>query len=577
MTDLKTLIENYFAGELNEEQSRELSQCLTDSPIARRAVWEHAQQEALLGQLVEESNGEVQSTRLKPEAQAKGSAGTVPAQRDFARASGFKGSRRLRWLSTAVVVLLISTLASAAVFSPLRGFFARWWQVVVVGVPVNEPREVVQEVVDQEATDRPKQTAVAELATEPTNAEPAKPARQPQLKDEQKIAHWEWDKFRWQAVDASLVRPVSANITVPPGHKFVTVAVDDANGVRVRNLLDACEVTKLGGKANATEPQVLGVEWNGLDDYGRSVPDGSYRLRGCSHPGLKCVYEYSFLNPGSPPWEHYKNSGWGGDHGYPHAIACLRGHNNGAWRVALGGHTAEGGSPGFVLGADDKKIHAFGRGWSGPKAMAAADGLLWIALGGGKDVQRIKYHTGGNAPFQTAKGPQPLLKFDEDVWAIAVGTDKVAVLIHKEGDANWKDRVVLFDKNSGENRVELPLDHAGQRNGLAFDATGRGLLISSVAGLFRVPADDAKPIWERITPAEVEKPGALATDKDGNLFVMDRARLSNESFLTGRQAAPRDRHAGRPGSAAGLRPRSAPRDRSDFRGRRRRPLGRRAG
>jgi len=42
----------------------------------------------------------------------------------------------------------------------------------------------------------------------------------------------------------------------------------------------------------------------------------------------------------------------GGDHGYPHAIACLRSHNKGAWRVALGGHTAEGGSPGFVLGAD---------------------------------------------------------------------------------------------------------------------------------------------------------------------------------------------------------------------------------
>jgi len=78
-----------------------------------------------------------------------------------------------------------------------------------------------------------------------------------------------------------------------------------------RNLLDAVEVTKLGGKADATEPQILGIEWNGLDDYGRSVPDGAYRVRGCSHPGLKCIYEYSFLNPGSPPWEHYKNSGWG--------------------------------------------------------------------------------------------------------------------------------------------------------------------------------------------------------------------------------------------------------------------------
>ena len=522
MTDLKTLIEDYFAGELTDEQSRDLSQRLVDSADARRLVWEHAQQEALLEQLVEESRGETRSVRLKPESPAKAGSIVEPAQSNFARASGFKGSRRLRWLSTAVVVLLMATMASAAVFPPVRGLVARWWLAVVGGVPVNAPREVVKEDVDQVVTDQPKPIVIAEQAAEPKKAEPAKPTPKPALKDEQKIAHWEWDKFRWQAVDANLVRPVSTSITIPTGHKFVTVVVDDANGVRVRNLLDAVEITKLGGKANAREPQVLGIEWNGLDDYGRSVPDGAYRIRGCSHPGLKCVYEYSFLNPGSPPWEHYKNSGWGGDHGYPHAIACLRGHNNGAWRVALGGHTAEGGSPGFVLGADDKKTHAFGRGWSGPKAMAASDGLLWIALGGGKDIQRIKYHTGGNAPFQTAKGPQALLKFDEDVWAIAVGTDKAAVLVHKEGDANWKDRVVIFDKNTGENRVVLPMDHAGQRNGLAFDATGRGLLISSVAGLFRVPAQDANPQWERITPVEVEKPGALATDKDGNLFVMDR-------------------------------------------------------
>ena len=101
MTDLKALIENYLAGELTGEQARELSQCLIDSPIARRAVWEHAQQEALLGQLVEESCGEVRSVRSKPEAQAKGSLGTVPAQRDFAGISGFKGSRRPRWVSVA--------------------------------------------------------------------------------------------------------------------------------------------------------------------------------------------------------------------------------------------------------------------------------------------------------------------------------------------------------------------------------------------------------------------------------------------------------------------------------------------
>lgn len=522
MTDLKALISSYFSDGLTEDQARELSQCLVDSHTARRALWKHAQQEALLEQLVEERGGDSRSDRWKAETPATDSSAVALSQSTVTRVSAFLGSGRLRRLSIAAVVLLLATVASAAVIPPLRGLIARWWLAGVGDTPINAPRDVDQESVPQEATDIPQQNAVAEQTTKQEIVEPAKPIPKPAFKDEQKIAHWEWDKFRWQAVDASLVRPVSTSITVPAGHKFVTVVVDDANGVRVRNLFDAVEVTKLGGIADATEPQVLGIEWNGLDDYGRSVSDGAYRIRGCSHPGLKCIYEYSFLNPGSPPWEHYKNSGWGGDHGYPHAIACLRGHNNGAWRVALGGHTAEGGSPGFVLDAEDKKTYAFGRGWSGPKALAASDGLLWIALGGGKDVQRIKYHTGGNAPFVTARGPQPLLKFDEDVWAIAVGTDKAAVLVHKEKDANWTDQVVIFDKKLADNRVVLPMNHAGQRNGLAFDATGRGLLISSVDGLLRVASQEEKPSFEKLTLAGLEKPGALATDRHGNLFVMDR-------------------------------------------------------
>lgn len=101
-------------------------------------------------------------------------------------------------------------------------------------------------------------------------------------------------------------------------------------GVRVRNLLDAADVTKLGAKAEAAEAQIVAVEWNGLDDYGRSVPDWTYQVRVCSHPGLRCIYEYSILNPGLPPWEHYKNSGLGGDHEYPHATVCSRSHKNGA-------------------------------------------------------------------------------------------------------------------------------------------------------------------------------------------------------------------------------------------------------
>jgi len=364
----------------------------------------------------------------------------------------------------------------------------------------------------------------AEPPAEKSKADPpiskavASPAK---LKDEQKISAWEWDKFKWQAVDAGSTRPVTFPITVPPGHTFVTVAVDNDNGVRVRNLLDAVEVTKLGGKPDSAEPQTLTVEWNGMDDDGRPASDGTYRVRGCSHAGMKLVYDYSFLNPGTPPWEHYPNSGWGGDHGFPHAIACLRGHKDGPWRVAVGGTIGEGGNPGFVLGADDRKVHAFGRGWAGPKAMCAADGQLWVGLWSGKDLIRLDYHTGKQVPFKAAKGSQPALKFDADVWAVAVGKTRVAVRVTDDKDPK-KERVVLFDRETGENRLDVKFPTPVRRNGLAMRPDGKTLVAATDAGLYELDTNDPKPTPKALALGGIDKPGPLTTDKDGNLCVLDR-------------------------------------------------------
>ena len=70
------------------------------------------------------------------------------------------------------------------------------------------------------------------VAKQPKSAEPA--PNPPKLRDEQKISAWQRDKFKWQPVDADRVRPVTFAVTVPAGHRFVTVAVDDVKGVRVR-------------------------------------------------------------------------------------------------------------------------------------------------------------------------------------------------------------------------------------------------------------------------------------------------------------------------------------------------------
>ncbi len=519
MTDLKTLIETYFAGELTEEQSRELSQRLVDLADARRALWEHVQQEVLLEQLVEESCGVAQPVRDTPEVPANDSSVPTETQCTLVTSPGVRRPRQLKRLS-AVVVLLMATVASAAVFPPVRGTFVRWWQTVVSGVPLNEAPDAATENVHDKATKVSEQIAEVQPAVE-LPAAPPKLIPAPILKDEQKISEWKWDKFKWQTVDADLVRPVTFAITVPPGHKFVTVVVDNEQGLRVRNLLDAVEVSKLGGKADATEPQRLSVEWNGMNDDGQPMPDGTYRIRGCSHAGMKLVYEYSFLNPGSPPWELYPNSGWGGDHGFPHAIACLRGHAGGKWRVAIGGTIAEGGTPAFVLGADDQRLFSFRRGWAGPKAFAAADRQLWVGLWSGKDLLRLEYHTGKQIPFKTPKGPQPTLTFDADVWGIAVGTTRVAVRIHDDKDPK-KERVVVFDRETGENRIDIRFATPIRRNGLVMQRDGKTVLVSTDGGLLEFDTTSGNPVPQPLALQGVEKPGPLATDAAGNLYVLDR-------------------------------------------------------
>jgi len=236
---------------------------------------------------------------------------------------------------------------------------------------------------------------------------------------------------------------------------------------------------------------------------------------------MKLVYEYSFLNPGTPPWEHYPNSGWGGDHGYPHAIACLRNHGNGPWRVAIGGAVGEGGTASFVIDSDDRKCKALNNGWNGSKALAAADGMLWICESGSKYLYRVTYHDSKPIAFNSAAGPTPTIKFDTDPWGIAVGKTKAAVLLHDEKQPK-KERVAVFDKDSGDNRVEVPLAVPGRRNGLAFAADGTTLLVSTDDGMLSISTGEAKLTPKPVQFEGVEKPGSLATDNDGNLFILDR-------------------------------------------------------
>ncbi|MDQ3813714.1 MAG: hypothetical protein M3347_07160, partial [Armatimonadota bacterium] len=86
--------------------------------------------------------------------------------------------------------------------------------------------------------------------------------------------------------------PVEIRYNLPTDAR-VTVAIEDASGKRVRNLIAA-----LPRKAG---PNV--ERWDGLDDDGKSLPPGDYSYKALYHQGIHANWIMSFANPGNPTWD----------------------------------------------------------------------------------------------------------------------------------------------------------------------------------------------------------------------------------------------------------------------------------
>ena len=101
----------------------------------------------------------------------------------------------------------------------------------------------------------------------------------------------------WQPVDLVEMERQAADRALQIHFDFnqpmdgkATVVIEDAAGHRVRNLISGQPMTK--GRHR--------LEWDGLDEAGSVVPPADYRWRSISHPGLRPVYQFSFVDaPGS--------------------------------------------------------------------------------------------------------------------------------------------------------------------------------------------------------------------------------------------------------------------------------------
>ena len=321
---------------------------------------------------------------------------------------------------------------------------------------------------------------------------------------------------------------------VPADAATFTVAIDDAQGRRVRNLAGGfgvadLTVEKQGGIATVE------TMWDGLDEAGQLVGPGTYKVHGLTQGGLNGYYEMSFYNPGTPPWQTSdKRGAWGADHTVPRLVA--RSGTN----MIVTCDFAEGGYGTFCLKPDGTKA------WSeirGANVLAATPEFVYTVPNdwGASGVQllRMRAQDGAFAPFVRDGKERPMpLHFDELLGAAgsADATNRPAppkarALAVAKGImvlVTTDNRLWVFDAATAGLLRQTVLEVSGFDGSYPFAFDGQHVWFFRGNDLARVSLDDlktqadpgSKAVVVRLGKA-VGQPGALALDEAGNVYVSD--------------------------------------------------------
>lgn len=311
---------------------------------------------------------------------------------------------------------------------------------------------------------------------------------------------------------------VPVAVEIPADAARFTIVLDDAQGRRVRTLAADCDPADYRSKtAAAADKQRVEVAWDCLDDQGKLVAPGQYRVRGLTQKGLSADYEMCFYNPGTPPWETRDGSGaWGADHSAPIAVGAGGDWTFVTWPVVEGGSGLIGIDASgrkrwqekrgtTMVAADDKYVYAYVTEWYVREVLC-----------------RFEAKTGKPEAFVLDGKPRTfdlplkeILKRDEPgkVTGLAVSGDKLAVAL----DAG---KVAILDAASAAVLKEFDVAKVG---GVAFSRDGK---LYALAGVKPVRIDTENGALSEVPAAGLDKPVALAVDLEGNLVIADMGKDS---------------------------------------------------
>lgn len=345
---------------------------------------------------------------------------------------------------------------------------------------------------------------------------------------------------------------------------FVTLAIDDAEGKRVRNLISETEFAE-GNHV---------IYWDGLDDLGRDlgaakygryhvpgkvVPVGEYMVRGLVRPKIGLTYELAPYTNGKPAWfTQDKSSGWLTNHSPPQGILFVpageapvregKASSRGG-QVLVGSHVSEGGSGLAWLDLDGNKIH--GQEWIGGTWTAATHLVRDL---GNNPVPGVYAYTGATASSETPELRLNALmvpsKWGEKPKMARLGTgeDRQVLTPHfkianfpAELNSTHKsdimgglavydgiivtalqplNELILVDAHQQKALGKVDLDDP---RGLAFDAEGRLWALSGKKLLRFAKAESPESLAapEVIINEGLEDPQQMAFDAAGNVYISD--------------------------------------------------------
>ncbi|MDZ4744017.1 MAG: hypothetical protein SGI98_11450 [Verrucomicrobiota bacterium] len=315
-----------------------------------------------------------------------------------------------------------------------------------------------------------------------------------------------------------IIQPQGAiKFSIPTNHQIFSVVIEDMNGKRVRNLHSMTSPQEF--KTGVTTPDgkmELLVSWDGNDDLAKTVAPGQYRAKGLSLPLLSIPYEYSWYNPGTPPWGGYMNSGWLGDHSGPVSLSMSL-NPDVLWAGIITSACAEGGDSSIIIDKDGKKIHGYKRSiFDGTVATDFFDDEIWVLTAGKRtDLFKLAVGTGKNKTFQRKTGQVQVIKLLGEGISIAVSKKFAAVCIKPESGTPAYE-VQLINKDTGEKIASYPHSEPVQ---LAYNPAKDEIYASAPdKGVFVI---NDKTEGNPLTILGLKKPGPMTFDKQGNLSIMD--------------------------------------------------------